>query len=167
MNQWAPSANKWDFEGSSQWRQMLKTWTDLYKQQSNLHMVLTFSDHHNACPQWHHLNSNAWNPDFETDGCSVAHFRWAIMSSWGNTLKIDSDDLRGSFAAKGREEHLRCHHFLSGQLHLHETQVQQLYFQMRRDCSEHLQQESYMLAVGLDSVEMLRVPLCGAQSHSA
>ena len=38
-------------------------------------------------------------------------------------------------------------------------------FQMRRDGSEHLQQH-YMLAVGLHAVEMLGIPLCGAQSHS-
>ena len=38
-------------------------------------------------------------------------------------------------------------------------------FQMRRDGSEHLQQH-YMLAVGLHAVEMLGLPLCGAQSHS-
>ena len=36
---------------------------------------------------------------------------------------------------------------------------------MRRDGSEHLQQH-YMLAVGLHAVEMLGIPLCGAQSHS-
>jgi len=37
---------------------------------------------------------------------------------------------------------------------------------MRRDCPEHLQQRHYMLAVGLHAVEMLGLPLCGAQSHS-
>lgn len=88
------------------------------------------------------------------------------MSSWDNTLKTDSNDSSGNFAVKGREEHLRCQHFLSGQFHPSESQVQQLCFQMRRDCSDHLQQESYMLAVGLDVVEMQGFPLCGAQSHS-
>jgi hypothetical protein len=95
----------------------------------------------------------------------VAHLRSA-MSSWDHNLKAESNDSSGNFAVKGREEHLRCRRFLSGQFHPSDSQVQQLCFQMRRDCCEHLQQQHYTLAVGLDAVEMLGIPLCGAQSHS-
>lgn len=163
----APSANKYKIlKAAANEDQSLKTRMDRYKQLSNLHMVLTFIDHHNAYPRRHHSNCNSRSPDFGTNGCSVAHFH-RPMSSRDNTLKIDSNYSSGNFAVKGREEHLRCQHFLSCQFHPFQSQVQQLCFQMRRDCSEHLQQESYMLAVGLDAVEMVVVPLHGAQSHSA